>query len=455
MFAKWLDQSAFLKGLPSQQALTIVKKVLATAVAGVLGGVLMTACGGDDEVVTEAQVKENYVAMAYAAYSDSLSTAQSLQAAVDTFLETPNEQNLTAAKVAYKTARVPYQQSEIMRWDTSITIVSNTGTEGIASVDEWEGQVNAWPLDESLIDYVVDGQGGTNTGYIIAGTDAITTESLIDSNGAAVNGLTGDEAEANVATGVHAIEFLLWGQDLNGTDAGAGERPATDYSLENCTNENCDRRRTYLEVVTGLLVSDLEAMVAEWSPEAAMTDGTLAYNFLSSELALDYILLSMKSMATDELASARMGAGLDLLDPEEEHDCFSDMSHVAIYYNYQGVRNAFYGSYTSEVGGESVSGASIGDLIRQADEATYAAIEAAFTAIEEDMLAIYNLGEMSVDPIRFDQIIGEGLSEPQGDNFVLANSASLALVDLLTQFNTIQELLSLEELSTNGSGDGD
>ena len=29
-------------------------------------------------------------------------------------------------------------------------------------------------------------------------------------------------SEANVATGYHAIEFLLWGQDLNGTGPGAG-----------------------------------------------------------------------------------------------------------------------------------------------------------------------------------------------------------------------------------------
>ena len=34
------------------------------------------------------------------------------------------------------------------------------------------------------------------------------------------------------------IEFLLWGQDLNGTDAGAGSRPATDFNISNCSNGN-------------------------------------------------------------------------------------------------------------------------------------------------------------------------------------------------------------------------
>ena len=35
----------------------------------------------------------------------------------------------------------------------------------------------------------------------------------------------GADVETNVATGYHAIEFLLWGQDLNGTGPGAGNRP--------------------------------------------------------------------------------------------------------------------------------------------------------------------------------------------------------------------------------------
>jgi putative iron-regulated protein len=45
-----------------------------------------------------------------------------------------------------------------------------------------------------------------------------------------------------VATGYHAIEFLLWGQDLNGTGPGAGNRPWTDYSRTECSNGHCDRR---------------------------------------------------------------------------------------------------------------------------------------------------------------------------------------------------------------------
>ena len=399
------------------------------------------------------QIKANHVAIAYAAYSDSLTTAKQLQGTINAFLNDPTEATLANAKAAYKEARKPYQQSELMRWDTDITLLSDTGLEGIKSVDEWEGQVNAWPLDESLIDYVDNGKGNTTPGYIISSDLSITEELLTSSNGSEVNGLTGDAAEANVATGIHAIEFLLWGQDLNGTGAGAGARPASDYDLKSCTNNYCDRRRQYLSTVTNLYVNDLRAMVAEWSPEAAKTPGTLAHNFLNSPLALDSMLLSMRIMATDELGSARMGSGLTLLDTEEEHDCFSDLSHIAIYHNFQGVKNSFYGEYSSPVDQRKISGASFADYLKNKGEPIFTKIDSALKLIDANMTALLELGERN-PPLRFDQIIGQGNTQPPGPEFKIANETSLMLTQLDRHFEDARMLLSLAELST-ASGDGD
>ncbi len=404
---------------------------------------IITACGGGgsssstaDRSVSAADVKSNYVDIAYAMYSDSLSTAESLQTAITTFLATPTEDNLELARAAYKAARVPYQQSEILRWDTDITLGSNTGDAGIESVDEWEGQVNAWPLAEGLIDYVEGGDGNN----IISGVATIDSAYLMAQNGI-------DDNDANVATGVHAIEFLLWGQDLNGTEAGSGERLATDYNTDaGCTNGNCDRRALYLQVATDLLVSDLTSMVAEWSPAAESTDGTLAYNFLNHDDAIAYIAGSMKVMADDELAGARMGSALELGDTEEEHDCFSDLSHVAIYNNFQGIKNAFYGTYGT------VSGASFGTLLKQTDSNTYSTIDAAFTSIEAKMAAIQTLGETADPILKFDQIIGLGAGNEHYDN---ANAASLELVELGIELDLARQALALAELNTGGGGDGD
>lgn len=391
--------------------------------------------GAEAQAVTEKAVMDNYVTIAHASYSDSLNAAQSLQTAINNFLDQPTEANLTLAKAAYKELRIPYQQSEIMRWDTDITLSTSTGDAGITSVDEWEGQVNAWPLAEGLIDYTQ--AGATNN--IIASGNMITKSFLTSQNGLNNN-------EANVATGIHAIEFLLWGQDLNGTNAGAGQRPATDYSRNNCTNDNCQRRAQYLRTVTEILVDDLTAMVAEWSPEATQTASTLAHNFLNSDKALAYIVGSMKVMADDELASARMGTALETGDPEEEHDCFSDLSHIAIYHNFQGIKNAFYGTYKNS------TGAGFGDLLRQRNQALYDTIDMLMIRIESKMSQILEIGERADNKIRFDQIIGLRQGNTEFDN---ANSASLDLIQLGLELNLAREALSLEELNVGGGGDGD
>src|SRR5690606_329587 len=59
------------------------------------------------------------------------------------------------------------------------------------------------------------------------------------------------------------------GQDLNGTDEGAGGRPATEYDASNCTGGNCERRAQYLRSVTDLLVDDLTWMVGQRQTDGA------------------------------------------------------------------------------------------------------------------------------------------------------------------------------------------
>lgn len=407
-------------------------------------GLTLSACdngGGNNRKekpstpVSDEQIKSAYVDMAYAAYSDSLTAAQNLQTAVTTFLAEPNETLLNAAKSAYKQLRPPYQQSEILRWDTDITLGTNTGAEGITSVDEWEGQVNAWPLAEGLIDYTAEDA----TNNIIAGSDTIDEAFLVSQNGL-------NDDEANVATGIHAIEFLLWGQDLNGTGPGAGERPATDYDTTNCSNGNCDRRAQYLRTATQILVDDLSNMQAEWSDTARTTEGTLAYNFLNSDKALAYILSSLKIMSDDELASARMGTALETGDPEEEHDCFSDLSHVAIYHNFQGIKNAFYGDYGT------LNGVGVADRLLEIDATLYQRVESLINDIEDRMADILNQGEAQTDTLRFDQIIALGEGDPAFDN---ANQASLALIELGLEFDLVREALLIEVLGNGGGGDGD
>uniref|UniRef100_UPI002402A770 imelysin family protein n=1 Tax=Pseudomonas viridiflava TaxID=33069 RepID=UPI002402A770 len=161
-----------------------------------------------DDAAAKAVVA-NYANMVSAVFSDAEAGAKKLSTAVDAFLAKPNDETLKAARDAWVAARVPYMQSEVFRFGNTI-------------IDDWEGQVNAWPLDEGLIDYVAKdyqhalGNPGA-TANIIANTeiqvgeDKVDVKQITSEKLASLNELGG--SEANVGTGYHAIEFLLWGQD--------------------------------------------------------------------------------------------------------------------------------------------------------------------------------------------------------------------------------------------------
>ena len=212
--------------------------------------------------VEKAQVLNTYANIAQAGYGDSLATAKALKVAVDALVAEPSAEKLEAARKAWLAARVPYQQTEVFRF-------------GNAIVDDWEGKVNAWPLDEGLIDYVSAEYGGPSDENAFAALNVIANPKFklsgkeVDATDITPAFLAEtlhevDGIEANVATGYHAIEFLLWGQDLNGHAAGAGNRPWTDYAAgDACTGGNCDRRAAYLKAASALLVSDLEWMTAQ------------------------------------------------------------------------------------------------------------------------------------------------------------------------------------------------
>jgi putative iron-regulated protein len=351
------------------------------------------------DAATKAVVA-NYANMVFAVFSDAESTAKTLRTSIDTFLANPNDQTLKAARDAWVAARVPYMQSEVFRFGNTI-------------IDDWEGQVNAWPLDEGLIDYVAKdyqhalGNPGA-TANIIANTTVQVGEDKVDVTQitpeklASLNELGG--AEANVATGYHAIEFLLWGQDLHGNEAGAGERPASDY-IEGAggTGGHTDRRRAYLKSVTDLLVSDLEEMVNNWKPGVA-DNYRASLEAESGESGLRKMLFGMGSLSLGELAGERMKVALEANSSEDEHDCFSDNTHNSHFYNGLGIRNVYLGEYT-RVDGTKVSGPSLSSLVAKANAATDTAVRADLDATQAKLQAIVdhaNKGE------HFDQLIAAG-----------------------------------------------
>ncbi|NWC96572.1 MULTISPECIES: imelysin family protein [unclassified Pseudomonas] len=355
--------------------------------------------GQVDEAAAKAVVA-HYADMVFAVYSDAESTAKTLQTAIDTFLANPNDDTLKAARTAWIASRVPYLQSEVFRFGNTI-------------IDDWEGQVNAWPLDEGLIDYVDKtyehalGNPGASANIIAnneiqVGEDKVDVKDITPEKLASLNELGG--SEANVATGYHAIEFLLWGQDLNGTGPGAGNRPASDYMTgDGATGGHNERRRTYLRAVTQLLVSDLEEMVGNWKPN--VEDNYRAT--LEAEAPTDGLrkmLFGMGSLSLGELAGERMKVSLEANSPEDEQDCFSDNTHNSHFYDAKGIRNVYLGEYT-RTDGTKMTGASLSSLVAKADPTADATLKADLASTEakiQVMVDHANNGE------HYDQLIAAG-----------------------------------------------
>ncbi len=385
-------------------------------------------------------VTQTYVAIAQSAYEDSLITARKLHQAIGAFLDAPSDTTLEQARSAWVEARVPYQQTEVYRF-------------GNAIVDEWEGKVNAWPLDEGLIDYVDAGMYGSeseeNSFYaanIIANATLTVAGRTIDATTIDVGLLQSlhevDEVEANVSTGYHAIEFLLWGQDLNGTGPGAGQRPATDYMLgADCTGGNCERRRAYLMAATKLLISDLEDITAAWGADG---DARAALDGLAPTGQIAVMLTGMGSLSYGELAGERMQLGLMLHDPEEEHDCFSDNTHNSHYDDARGIYNIYHGRY-ERIDGSVVEGPSLSSLVQAAAADLDSEMRARLDATAAAMQRLKNSadsGEMA-----YDQMLGE--SNPEGN--ALVSAAVEALKSQTRVIERVAVALGVQSLELEGS----
>jgi putative iron-regulated protein len=283
------------------------------------------------------EVLQSYSAHVFATYNDAYETAVELQAAVNALIAEPSAESLESARRAWLEARVIWGRTEVFRFYEGPIDDASYGVEGM---------INAWPLDESYIDYVV---GAASVG-IINQPDTwptITPELLISLN---ENG-----SETNVATGFHAIEFLLWGQDLSAT--GPGARPYTDYVPGK--GSNAERRATYLKAATDLLVKQIAAVQEAWNPADENSYGK-KFSMQPSSEALTRIFKGMYTLLTDELAGERMYTGYESQSQEDEHSCFSDSTQTDIVENIRGVLQV----WTGDVNG--IPGLGVDELVAPA-----------------------------------------------------------------------------------------
>ncbi|RKR10280.1 putative iron-regulated protein [Flavobacterium sp. 90] len=351
-------------------------------------GLTFFACSSNDNndsnsPATKKQVIENYSNIVYANYKQAYDDAVLLETAIKTFTATPTNANFTAAKTAWKASRESYGTTEAFRFAN--------GPIDNEELDGPEAYMNSWPLDENYIDYV---DGSANAGIINSLTEfpLINKTVLIEANSG------GSNPEKNISVGYHAIEFLLWGQDLTAPSAKLpGQRPYTDYVTgASGTAANQGRRADYLKACASILIDDLDSLVQQWKSGGSYRKAFLA---MPEDTAIKNIYLGITTLVTAELPIERMEVALQNADQEDEHSCFSDNTHRDIALNLQGVINVYQGKYGN------VEGPSLEDLVKQADAATY-----------DETLTSLNSSTTKVAAILtpFDLAISGGPDSPEG-----------------------------------------
>jgi putative iron-regulated protein len=323
-----------------------------------------------------------YADQANVVYERTLEDAKKMQGVINQFAANPTQDTLNLAQSSWLNARESYGVSEIFRLSNG-PIDAEEGWVANA-YGAPEGQLNAWPLDENMIDYTTDASGRKTTGNIIDNTgvfnpggNASEPVDVTQITADALALLNENGGDANVATGYHAIEFLLWGQDQDYADFSqdsvtrgalvAGQRPITDFT----TDQHAQRRLQYLQAATELLVSDLEMVANAWKLELQGSDcaanangcyraallgqltGADAGLNIPQNTALRQIVSGMGVFIKSELANERIAVAVLTPSEEDEHSCFSDNTHRDISLNYQGFVNVLKGSVDGQSFGQS------------------------------------------------------------------------------------------------------
>ena len=419
--------------------------------------IFVGGCGSDDDdeetstqPVDRADVVRTNADIAYAGYNDALSTAMDLKDAIDTFVSTPNMDTFGDAKDAWLRSREAYQPTEVYRFRPGpIEDLTDDGT--MMEGEGPEARINGWPLGEALIDYVADGTADGDAGdQDSVGAANITANIISDTT--TVPTITKDAImpfvelndDRNIGTGYHAVEFLLWGQDLNEgrttwrtttpRDDTPGQRPVSDYYQNGqCTSghnpanpEICMRRATYLQVATDLLVDDLNRLVEAWNSDGAYYASYTAD--ASADTSLASILESMGRMGFGELAGERINIARANNSQEDEHSCFSDNTHRDILLNVVGIQNQYLGEYSFE--GYMVEGPGVYDLLMAVNPGL---AEDLRKAIEDSIIKAEVIDAEAMAGTPFDQQIEKGPDNPDIKGLIAALVRQTTLIEQAIQ----------------------
>lgn len=348
----------------------------------------------------------HYPEVVHAAYVDSVGGAEHLLAAIQEFCAQPTESGLNACRAAWIKARCPYGITEAFRFYGG-PIDDEKGPEGL---------LNAWPVDEAWLESSSDLSG------IIQDERSypeITLELLQAANQ--------KDGEKNVASGWHALEFLLWGRDEN--PLGPGNRPLTDFTTERFAK----RRLEALNVLSQSLVHQLSYLADAWEKTENGENYRAAYSQSTAGENVRRMLTGLIYLSGQEMAGERLTVALETRDQEDEQSCFSDTTTQDLQHNLVGLRMVWDGFYESSFIAENdVSGPGLKVVSTALDPALTEAVDAAFLRCESLITAL---------PQPFDQAMqAPDDSHPRR----MYQEMRAAMENLSTLFQTMADKMSLQ-----------
>lgn len=241
-----------------------------------------------------------YVDLVSTAYAKAVAAAGSLLDAVGALNASPTAETLEGARAAWREARAAYLATEAFLFYAG-------------PVDGPGGpfpRLNAWPIDPAAIDALL-GDGAQSLNF------------------RALARLNRIETPVKITTGLHVLEYLLWGGDGSlGADAFASEAGA--------------RRREYAGSVARLLVNDLTVVAAAWAPGAN--------NYRASVVAMDQrnalgrAFNGMTVLLGYEIPLRRIGAGLFPANENFQPSPFSSSSAEDNRLAFEGARRVYFGT---------------------------------------------------------------------------------------------------------------
>ncbi len=271
------------------------------------------------KIIKPRHMVDSYARLVYFSYRKAYDDAAYLQETVERLIENPSRSRLRQAREAWRAARDSYNQTEVFRFYNGPIDYRHQGNESTGP----EHYLNAWPVDPDRID-------DPHHGILYKPVE-------IDKKSLQVIHQKGDLAD--IYTGYHVVEYLLWGRDQPGNHM--GDVPYTNFLGRNDVSE---RRVILLEEVMQLIIDDMRFLIFSWVDDEP-NNYAASFRQRDEGETIASIFSGMVNLAGYELAEARLRHMLEAKDTLEEPATFSDHTKRELEMSMQGIYNVYHGEH--------------------------------------------------------------------------------------------------------------